>query len=185
MERPVRPVNVSRRPRIVLTLAAALATAGCSWMPTMPNVPGASLFESPRQVRGHQVHEDDLAQLTVGVSSRNDVAALLGSPSATGTFDDHIWYYMSSVTRQRPGRTLSVEDHRVVAIVFNAGGTVQEIRQTDQDDMREVRVVARVTPSPGNERTFLQQLFGNLGRLGPGVGGQSAPTVGAPTPSSR
>ena len=40
----------------------------------------------------------------------------------------------------------------------------------------------RVTPAPGNERTLLQQLFGNLGRLAPGIpGGAQTQTIGAPT----
>jgi hypothetical protein len=42
--------------------------------------------------------------------------------------------------------------------------------------------VRRITPSPGNERTLLQQLFGNIGRVGPGIGNQ--PQTG-PGPSTR
>ena len=184
MERFEHPVNVSRRPRAVLAALAACAMAGCSWMPAMPSVPGASLFESPQENRGHRVDDEQLAQLTVGVSSRNDVEALIGSPSATSTFDDTIWYYMSAVTRQRPGRQLVVEDQRVITMVFDNGGTLREIRRSGLDDMRQVRVVQRVTPSPGNERTIMQQLFGNLGRLAPGVPGATGTTVGAPSPGS-
>ena len=162
-----------------LALFALLGTAGCSWM---PSVPGASLFESPRQLRGHAVEEEALAQITPGVSSRADVETLLGSPSQTGTFDNSVWYYLSSVTRQRPGRALSIEDQRVVAITFTGAGVVQEIKRLGQDDGRDVRVVSRVTPSPGNDRTVMQQLFGNIGRLAPGLGGQgSGQTIGAPS----
>ena len=45
-------------------------------------------------------------------------------------------------------------------------------------------VVARTTPSPGTEASFLQQLFGNIGRfnaINPSTG--SGPTGGAPTPA--
>jgi outer membrane protein assembly factor BamE (lipoprotein component of BamABCDE complex) len=91
---------------------------------------------------------------------------------------------MSAVTRQRPGRTLSVEDQRVVAITFSQAGIVQDIKRVGMEEGRDVAVVNRVTPSPGNDRTVLQQLFGNLGRLAPGVGGQtggSGQTIGAPS----
>jgi outer membrane protein assembly factor BamE (lipoprotein component of BamABCDE complex) len=186
MERHRHPVNVSRRPArgfgATLGVIALLATGGCSWL---PSVPGGGLFESPRTIRGHQVDEETLAQVTVGVSSRADVEALLGSPSVTGTFDDSAWYYISGVTRQRPGQTLSLEDQRVIAVLFDARGTVREVKRLGQDDARDVRVVSRVTPSPGNDRTLLQQLFGNLGRLGPGLGAGAANTVGAPSPTSR
>ncbi|MGX9965383.1 outer membrane protein assembly factor BamE [Roseomonas sp. F4] len=177
----LRPL-VARRtrplPGAALALVALLATAGCSWM---PSVPGASLFESPRQMRGHAVEEEALAQITPGVSTRADVEAAIGSPSATGTFDNSIWYYMSSVTRQRPARTLSVEDQRVVAITFNGSGVVQNIQRVGPEDGRDVQVVSRITPAPGNDRTVLQQLFGNIGRLAPGLGGQTNQTIGAPS----
>lgn len=164
-------------PGLVLALAALLATAGCSGLSA---VPGSGLFESPRQMRGHAVADEMLTQITPVVSSRADVETLIGSPSHTGIFDNPIWYYMSSVTRQRPGRTLSVEDQRVVAIRFTPAGVVQDISRIGPEAGRVVAVVSRITPSPGNDRTVLQQLFGNIGRLAPGVGGQANQTVGAP-----
>jgi outer membrane protein assembly factor BamE (lipoprotein component of BamABCDE complex) len=189
MERPMHAVNMLRplaarqtsrlgaRPGLALALVALLGTAGCGGLSA---VPGAGLFESPRQMRGHAVDDEALAQITPGVSSRADVETLIGSPSQTGTFDNSIWYYMSSVTRQRPGRTLSVEDQRVVAIRFTQAGMVEDIRRIGPEEGRDVQAVSRITPSPGNDRTVLQQLFGNIGRLAPGLGGQSGQTVGAP-----
>ena len=183
MERHRHPVNVSRRPaRTATALAVLLATAGCSYL---PSVPGLGLFESPRTIRGHQVDDETLAQITPGVSSRADVETLIGSPSVTGTFDDGTWYYISGVTRQRPAQTLALEEQRVVAISFNGSGTVSEVRRIGEEETRDVRFVSRTTPSPGTERTLLQQLFGNLGRLGPGIGSQNNTTVGAPGPTSR
>jgi outer membrane protein assembly factor BamE (lipoprotein component of BamABCDE complex) len=89
------------------------------------------------------------------------------------------------VTRQRPGRTLSIEEQGVVVVRFDPRGTVQEVRRVGQEDGQNVRFVQRETPSPGNERTLLQQLFGNIGRLGPGLGaGQQQTGPGAPGPSS-
>ncbi len=173
-------VNAARGKRLpaprglALLLVSALALGACS------SLPGASLFESPRAMRGHAVDEEALAQITPGVTTRDDIMALLGSPSATGTFDNANWYYISSVTRQRPGRTLAIEDQKVVAISFGPNGTVQQVRRLGPEDGRDVDFVERTTPSPGTERTFLQALFGNIGRVGPGLGSQSQ-TIGAPT----
>lgn len=193
MERPRHPVNLSRarggtlpRARGATLAAALLLLGGCDWLPrlpTLPALPGADLFDSPRVMRGQAIDQEDLNQITVGVTTRNDVAALLGTPTATGTFDDENWYYISAVTRQRPGRQLAVYDQQVVAISFDQRDTVRAVRRLTQEDARPVQVVQRETPSPGNERTILQQLFSNLGRLGPGVGNigqQSGP--GAPAP---
>ena len=193
MERPRQMVNASdgsamrtgpRRARAGLACATLIALGGCSWMPSMPSLPGSEIFETPRQVRGHLIEDEELRQIVVGVSSQQDVEALLGSPSATGTFDQSEWFYIGGITRQRPGRMQAGEDQRVVKITFDRSGTVREVKQLGLEDAQNVRVVERVTPSPGNERTLLQQLFGNIGRVGPGLGSQ--PTApGGPTPSGR
>jgi outer membrane protein assembly factor BamE (lipoprotein component of BamABCDE complex) len=177
-----------RRTRLGLAGAALALLGACSWlpeMPSMPALPGADIFDSPRQLRGHLVEEEDLRQVVVGVSSRRDVETLLGSPSATGTFDDRDWFYIGGVTRQRPGRLLAVDDQRVVRVRFDSQGTVQEVTRLGPEDGRDVQVVQRTTPSPGNERSLMQQLFGNIGRVGPGVGAQNPTGPGSPTPQGR
>jgi outer membrane protein assembly factor BamE (lipoprotein component of BamABCDE complex) len=179
MERHRLLVNASRG---VMLAAALVALGGCS---SLSSLPGSDLFSSPRQLRGQMVEAENLTQVTPGVSTRNDVQALLGSPTATATFSDDEWYYISSVTRQRPGRTLSIEEQGVVVVRFDPRGTVQDVRRVGQEDGQNVRFVQRETPSPGNERSIMQQLFGNIGRLGPGLGaGQQNTAPGAPGPSS-
>ena len=159
-------VRAGRRPaHAALACAALLGLGACSWMPSMPNLPGAEIFETPATIC-------------------RDVEALLGSPTATGTFDESDWFYIGGITRQRPGQQLALDDQRVVKIHFDRNGTVQEVKQLGLEDAQQVRVVERVTPSPGNERSLMQQLFGNIGRVGPGLGSQ--PTgPGGPSPSGR
>jgi outer membrane protein assembly factor BamE (lipoprotein component of BamABCDE complex) len=194
MERLWPMVNVSRNGagrarRLGLPALAILALSGCStssmpdWMPALPPLPAmpTGIFDTPRHFRGNLVSEDSLAQVTVGVSSRDDVATLLGSPSATGTFDENEWFYIGGITRQRPARTLAVIEQRVVKISFNQNGTVQEVRQVGPEEGRDIQVVQRTTPSPGSERSIMQQLFGNIGRVGPNLGAtqQTGPGVTA------
>jgi hypothetical protein len=45
-------------------------------------------------------------------------------------------------------------------------------------DGKEVVPVARVTPAPGRELTFLEQLIGNLGKFNGGGGGGGAAASG-------
>ncbi len=136
------------------------------------------IFDRPRVPRGNAVDAEQLAQLRPGVQTRQDVQALLGSPSARGTFDEENWYYISAHTRVQPGRFLSIEDQRVVAVSFNAQGVVREVREVSRADSRPVTMVARETPVPGTERSLLQALFGNLGRaqLPTGEGATPGPT---------
>jgi outer membrane protein assembly factor BamE (lipoprotein component of BamABCDE complex) len=185
MDRRSALVNAPRR---ALLLAVALAGLGaCSYLPSaaVQGVPGAGLFDSPRQFRGHVVDDEQVSQIVAGVTSRADVEALLGSPSATGTFESNEWFYIGGVTRQRPARTLQLVEQRVVMVRFNNAGTVQEVRRLGLEDRRDIQVVERVTPSPGTERSFMQQLFGNIGRVGGGLGQTPQTQPGGPSPSGR
>lgn len=143
-------------------------------------VAGCSLFQAPPVQRGNRADPELLSQLTPGVQTQADVQALLGSPTATGTFDRNMWYYISSTTRMRPASTYSIEDRRVIAMRFDEGGTLREIHEVGQNDMRDVDMVSRTTPVPGTDRTILQALFGNIGRVGAGGLGQEPTPGGGP-----
>ena len=141
-------------------------------------LPACSIVEAPKQLRGNRVDAESLKDLVPGTSTRADVQALLGSPSAKATFDDNTWLYVSETTRPRIGRTPGVLDQEVVTVTFDAAGTLRGIKRLDQKDGKSVDVVARATPSPGSEASFLQQLLGNVGRFStggiPGAGGSGA-----------
>lgn len=168
MARPPRSVN-ARLPAIALVVLLG----GCGWLTDR-------LGPAPVE-RGNRVDPDRLSQITPGVQTRADVEALLGSPTARGTFDDDNWYYISARTRLQPGRFLEIEDRRVVAIAFNRQGVVSGIRELGPQDGRDVAMVSRETPVPGNERSLLQALFGNLGRPGaPGTTASNPTQIGGP-----
>ncbi len=142
-----------------------------------------SFFQAPVVQRGNRVTADQLREITPGVQTKNDVRAALGSPTQTGMFGDDEWYYISSTTRQRPARQSAVSDRQTVVVEFDRAGVVRRVRTLGEDDAREVEMVSRETPVPGNERTFLQALFGNVGRFGAGALGtqpqQATPGVGS------
>ena len=169
MDRPCRPVNESSawRPtgrRLGVVLAGGLLLlAGCS------------VFDAPVIQRGNRVTEALLQEITPGVQTRQDVQALLGSPTQSSTFGDPVWYYISSRTRTRPGRELSVSDQQTVVVEFDPRGVVTQVRTLGEEDGKPVAIVARETPTPGNDRTLLQALFGNVGRIGPGAAVPTSP----------
>lgn len=157
----------------VAALAAALLLGACS------------LFEPTPTMRGNKVDADQLKELVAGTSTRADVTALIGSPTTKATFDDNTWIYVSEVTAPRIARTPGVLAQNVVVLSFDDQGVLRDVKKLDQEDSVPVTMVARSTPSPGTEASFLQQLFGNIGRFnafGPGTNG-AAPQGGAPTPA--
>ncbi len=169
------PHRTSRHPALGLVLALALS--GCA----MP-----AFMSFPPQVRGNKIDEAQLKELVPGTSTRTDVTSLIGSPTAKATFDDNTWLYIAEVTKPVIAGTQSVRDQQVVVLTFDDKGVLRAIDRKTGDDSQSVSVVARTTPSPGNDASILQQLLGNVGRFSPGglgsgsSGGNGLSTGGAP-----
>jgi outer membrane protein assembly factor BamE (lipoprotein component of BamABCDE complex) len=144
---------------------------------------GCSFIEAKPQLRGNRVDADQLKELVPGTSTRADVTALIGSPTAKATFDDNTWLYISEVTRPRIASVQGVLSQDVIVLNFNEQGVLQDVKKLNQDDSVPVSVVARSTPSPGTEASFLQQLFGNIGRFNAFGPTPSGPSGGAPAPA--
>jgi outer membrane protein assembly factor BamE (lipoprotein component of BamABCDE complex) len=165
------------RPPLLLCVATLVGVltllGGCSM--TTP-------FSAPERPRGNRVDAYRLAELVPGTSTQADVTALIGSPTAKASFDSNTWLYISELTQTRIGRTPGVDDQNVVALNFDDGGVLRGIKKVGQQDALSVPVVARSTPSPGTSASFMQQLFGNIGRFNVNVPTQTA-GGGNPTPA--
>jgi len=170
----------SPAPAFVAHLFAALlgatALAGC----TAP-----AFISFPPQVRGNKVSDEMLAQLVVGTSTRADVSALLGSPTAHATFDDTTWLYIGELTKPMIAGTNAVLDQKVVVVTFDQQGVLRSIADRSQKDSVPVQVVSRTTPSPGRDASFFQQLLGNVGKFTPlSTAGDSNRQGGATNPGN-
>lgn len=158
-----------RLPRSV-ALACVLLLGGCG---------GQGLLNHPPQVRGNRLDPDTVAEIVPGTATRADVAALFGTPTLKASFDDNTWLYISEQTRPRIGATNSVLEQTVVAVRFDQTGKVLAVDTKTREDGVQVGMVDRATPSPGTDASFLQQLFGNIGRFNPGMGGGAKGGTGA------
>ena len=150
---------VSFLPMTLAVMLGALPLAACDT---------TGFLSHPIQARGNRVDQDQLAQLVPGTSTRNDVLALIGSPTTRATFDDNTWLYISELTKPVIGATNAIRDQQVVAVVFDRQGVLRRVDRKGQDDSVPVEIASRTTPTPGNDMNFLQQLLGNVGRFTPG-----------------
>ena len=151
-----------------VAIALCLALTSCAWI--LP----------PPQTRGNKVDVDQLKELVPGTSTKADVTALIGSPTQKATFDENTWLYITEQTRPRLGQTLGVIDQTVVVLNFDDRGVLNGVKTVTNDDSVPVSVIARTTPSPGTEASFLQQLLGNIGKFNAG-GTSVSPGGGAPS----
>jgi outer membrane protein assembly factor BamE (lipoprotein component of BamABCDE complex) len=157
----------------VVALSAAVALAGC-----------AKTVEQ----RGNLPPPDEIAEIHPGKTTKDQVAKILGTPSSVGVFHDKSWYYISRRTSQFSFFDPDVLDQEVYIVDFNDDGIVQAVDHKTLKNGRDITPVARTTPAPGRELTFLEQILGNLGRFnssgsGGGGGGGSGPSGGTSGPS--
>ena len=115
--------------------------------------------------RGQVVDPQAASQLQAGRSTMAEVQKALGSPSMVGTFDKNVWYYLGQDVERVAFFAAEATDRKIVAVKFDDKGVVQQVAQLSLADGKQVELVARETPTAGNETTLMQDLFGNIGRF--------------------
>ncbi|WP_022703528.1 outer membrane protein assembly factor BamE [Pseudorhodobacter ferrugineus] len=114
---------------------------------------------------GYVPADDDLAVIQVGVSTQQDVADVIGRPSAAALLNDNGWYYVQSKFKQVGPRKPEEIDRQVVAISFTDAGIVENVERFGLAEGRVVPLSRRVTDTNIKSISFLTQLFSNFGRL--------------------
>jgi outer membrane protein assembly factor BamE (lipoprotein component of BamABCDE complex) len=115
--------------------------------------------------RGNLPSADQLSQIKPGVTDKASVTALLGSPSSVASFDDTTWYYISQQSEAVAFFKPEARNPEVVAVVFDKDGVVKDVHKTIGKVPRTIEPVARTTPAPGKELSFIEQLIGNFGKF--------------------
>src|SRR5262252_8935399 len=116
--------------------------------------------------RGNLPNPDKLAEIHAGSTTKDEVVKTLGTPSSVSVFNnDKSWYYISRRTAQTAFFDPAVLDQQVYIINFDDQGVVKAVDHKVLEDGKEVSPVARATPAPGRELSFLEQLIGNLGKF--------------------
>src|SRR5690606_28070805 len=122
--------------------------------------------------RGYIVDEPIVQAIQPGIDNRTSVEATLGQPSFTSQFGPPTWYYVSSITQQRPFSDPRITAHSVLAVTFDGAGNVVAADRSGIDQVVRISPESAETPTLGRERSFLQDLFGNIGQVGAaGMGG--------------
>ncbi len=117
-----------------------------------------------RDYRGFVAQEDVLSQIQIGMN-RSDVEQIMGTPSATSSIDGKNYYYISSIFETTAFFEPKEVDRRVIAFRFDETDSVSNIANYGLKDGRLFDFISRKTPTRGKEVTFLQQMFGNIGRF--------------------
>lgn len=152
---------VSPRARALATIGvAAIMVSGCAAI---------------REHRGYVMDPVLTAAVTPGVDNRESVQGTLGRPTFTGQFDQRDWYYVSRETKQLAFNRPTPYEQTVLHVRFGESGTVESVNRSGLELARAISPVGWATPTLGRERSFFQEIFGNIGAVGQrGEGGQTA-----------
>ncbi len=119
--------------------------------------------------RGNLPDDKKISAIEPGVTTKQAVSQLLGTPSSVSTFGDKTWYYISRRTEQTAFFTPQVLDQQVIVVGFDEGGVVRNVQHLNLADSRPIDPSPRETPSAGKELGFVEQLLGNLGKFNTGT----------------
>ena len=112
---------------------------------------------------GHQFQENDLHQVSSGMS-QDQVRTTLGTPTTTATVGaGSAYYYISSTTGQTSFFKPVEKDRKVLAVYFSPLGSVDRVAQYGLKDGKVFDYVKQQTPTPARDEGILKALFRNLG----------------------
>ncbi len=111
---------------------------------------------------GNQIEPQALAQIKPGVTTKDQVQNLIGSPSSVAAFDANTWYYMSKRSEQWAFLSPIVLEEEIVQIDFDGKGVVTSMRKYGEDDTKSVAMVDRTTPSRGKSITVVDEIYNTL-----------------------
>lgn len=154
------------------TARAALLLAGSAL-----GLPGCSAIT---ESRGYIIDPTLTELVQPKIDNQRSVESTLGRPTFVSQFGTPTWYYVSSVTGQRPFNRPRIRNHNVLAVQFDAEGRVAKVDRTGIDKVVFLDPNGKKTPTLGRERGFLEDLFGNIGQVGSGgvPAGGAAPGSG-------
>ena len=131
---------------------------------------------SIRENRGYVIDSLLLNSVQPGIDNQRSVEMTLGRPTFTSQFGDPTWYYVSSTTYRKPFVRPNIREHAVLAVKFDAAGNVVSAENTGLDQVVYLTPDGDETPTLGRERSFFEDLFGNIGSVGaPGAGAPGGP----------
>jgi len=154
--------------RLLSLAIATLALGGCA---------------SIKDHRGYLVDAALLDSVMPGVDNRNSVERTLGRPTFVSQFGRQDWYYVSTNTRQKAFTRPQAKEQLLVHIVFDDKGNVAAVDRTGMEKVVKLDPDGKKTPTLGRQRSFLEDLFGNIGQVGAGGQGTGGAGTGGPNGS--
>ncbi len=129
--------------------------------------------------RGYLVDTALIESVQPGVDNRLSVERALGRPTFVSLFGEPAWYYISTDTQQAAFTNPRPYQQQILRVRFDPTGNVVAVDRSGMEKVVRIDPDGGKTPTLGRDRSFLEDLFGNIGTVGaPGTGSGSGGTQG-------
>lgn len=150
-------INSGKNIGTILLISSLVLVSGCS------------------RLRTHQGYIADpilLESVAVGVDNKESVQGTLGRPTFASQFDENQWYYIARDTEQLAFSRPKAKSQMLMRISFDNSGNVANIARSGVETIVKINPDGDKTPTLGRDRSFFQDIFGNIGQVGaPGAPG--------------
>ena len=120
---------------------------------------------SPRvDYRGKAPEVKNLTQIQTGIHTSHDVLAAVGSPTFESTYGPKTWFYVYKKTETTSFFKPNIMEKNTIAITFDDKDVVAKLEDMDPE-MQDIDPITHTTPTVGADRSMLQQVFSNFGRV--------------------
>ena len=117
------------------------------------------------KTNGEILPQEKIDSLRVGVLKKDDVKAMLGSPSTISTFNPDVWHYIGQKVEQKTFGTPEVIDQKIIIVSFDSAGVLDAFVMRNLSNYNDITYQSRATPTAGHKLSALEQLLGNYGRF--------------------
>ena len=116
--------------------------------------------------RGYVFNDNLLPEIQKGATKADTLMEIFGSPSTVSNFNGGAYYYISSKVVTESYRAPEEVERKLLAVYFDSNQTVRDYAVYGLEDGIIIPIVARTTRAQGQELSFIEQIFTNLGRFG-------------------
>jgi len=140
-----------------VVLCLAVAAAGCT---------------SIKDHRGYLADAILIDAVQPGIDNKVSVERTLGRPTFVSQFGERDWYYVSMNTKTPPFRRPRTSEQTIIRVRFDEKDNVAAVEKRGMEQVARLSPDGHETPTLGRERSFIEDLFGNIGAVGaPGAAG--------------
>ncbi len=162
------PAKISTAAVAALLISSMALTSGCTRL---------------RARQGYIADQSLISALQAGVDNRESVEKTLGRPTFVSQFGNQDWYYFSRETKQLAFAVPKASNQMVMRVRFDSAGNVAGIDKAGMEKIAKIKPNGDKTPTMGRDRSFFEDLFGNVGAVGAGGAGGGTPNGGGGTPN--